>query len=437
MQLSYTVVIIGRTNVGKSTLFNRLTKTRDALVANYPGLTRDRHYGTMVIHGRHLTLVDTGGIETATTPMVQLTLKQTELALAEADLVLFVVDGHGGLTHGDELLAKKLRKLAKPLLLVINKIDIDGGQNQREDFHSLGFASMVTISAEHNRGIANLRQHIADKLPSLDTETSDISPDTIKIALLGKPNGGKSTLANFLLKEERVIAHDQPGTTRDSLAMDFSYRGKNYTIIDTAGIRRRSRITDPIEKFSIAKTLGAIATSDVVLLLIDATENIADQDLKLINLTLDEGKALVIAINKWDNLASLQKDKIKSELERRLEFIDFVDVHFISALHGSGVGNLFKSIDRGYLGAKKTLPTAELNKILAMAVTNNPPPMVQGREVKLRYAHLGHHSPPTVIIHGTRVSSLPENYRRYLEKFLRRALDLSGTPIKIIFKAKN
>lgn len=430
-----TIAIVGRPNVGKSTLFNKLTRSRDALVCNVPGLTRDRQYGTIKIGGQEAILIDTGGIGETETKIEKLMANQTELAVNEAQIILFMVDAKSGLLGTDEILANKLRKSNKPIFIVINKIDGKDTDTAEADFFSLGFEKYFSISAEHNIGITELLLSIENKFPKPATEENlETDKDTIKITFVGRPNVGKSTLVNRILGENRVIAHNQPGTTRDSIFIDFSHRDKNYTLVDTAGVRRRSKIYEKIEKFSIVKTLQAVEATDVVVLLLDATENITDQDLKLLSFVLEEGKALIIAVNKWDNLETAQREKIKSELERRLAFIDFVKIHFVSALHGTGVGNLFKSINRAYSSAHRELKTAELNKILEMAVNNYQPPMVNGRDVKLRYTHIGRYAPPTIIIHGVRVSSLPKSYKKYLEHFFREVLDLYGTPIKLVFK---
>ena len=429
------IAIVGRPNVGKSTLFNRLTRSRNALVCDIPGLTRDRQYGTTKINNQDVIVIDTGGIGETETFIETLMAKQTELALKEAQIILFLLDAKSGLLPTDEILARKLRKLNKPIFVVVNKIDGKDVDIAEADFHSLGLGECFAISAEHNIGIDELITEVAAKLPKpLEVEESETDKKTIKITFVGRPNVGKSTLVNRILGEERLIVHNQPGTTRDSIFIDFSRYGKDYILVDTAGVRRRSKIHEKIEKFSIIKTLQAIEATNIVVFLIDATENITDQDLKLLGFVLEAGKAIVIAVNKWDNLESMQRDKIKSELERRLTFLDFAKIHFISALHGTGVGDLFNSINKAYLSANKELKTPELNKILEMAVNRHQPPMAHGREIKLRYAHAGHYAPPTIIIHGTRVDLLPESYRRYLEHFFREALDLSGTPIRIVFK---
>lgn len=430
-----TVAIVGRPNVGKSTLFNRLTKTRDAIVSDYPGLTRDRQYGVANLSNREVILIDTGGIGDPKTQVEELMTKQTEIALEEAQMVLFLVDAKSGLLPSDQILAHKLRKLGKPVIVAINKTENLDSDIAKIDFCSFGLGECFPIAAEHGVGIKKLVKAILEKLPP-EPETEELEAETnkTKITFVGRPNVGKSTLINRILGEERVVAHDMPGTTRDTILIDFTRLNKEYILIDTAGVRRKSKVQEKIEKFSIIKTLQAIAATDVAVLLIDAQENITDQDLKLLSFIIEEGKALVIAVNKWDNLPHTQRDKIKSELDRRLSFIDFANIHFISALHGTGVGDLFKSINNAYLSATKKLNTAEVNKILELAVKTHQPPLGQGKEIKLLYAHAGNQAPPTIIIHGKRANLLPESYRRYLEHFFRKALKLSGTPIRIIFK---
>lgn len=429
------IAIVGQPNVGKSTLFNRLTNTRQALVSNMPGLTRDRQYGTTKIGGQDVIIIDTGGIGKPETPIEVLMAKQTKLAIKEAEIILFLVDAKNGLTASDENLAKKLRKLHKLLFLVVNKIDGQAPEAAIADFYALGLGECFAIAAEHNLGIKELVTAINKHLPSAPTiRFTESHKNAIKIAFIGRPNVGKSTLVNRILGAERVVVHNQPGTTRDSIFIDFNRRSQDYILVDTAGVRRRSKIQEKIEKFSIIKTLQTIEATDVVVLVIDATENITDQDLKLLGFILEAGKALVLAVNKWDGLPPQQRDKIKSELERRLSFIDFVTIHFISALHGTGVGNLFGSINQAYASTTKEISTPELNQILARAVAAHQPPMANGCEIKLRYAHMGHHAPPTIIIHGTRTNFLPTSYLRYLEHFFREALQLSGTPVKIICK---
>lgn len=433
--MSSSIAIVGRPNVGKSTLFNRFTHTRSALVGNIPGLTRDRQYGIININDQNVILIDTGGIGEASAAIEVLMEKQAEQALLEADIILFLVDARSGLTSADETLARKLRKLNKTIFVVVNKTEDQDLETILADFYQLGLGEPMPISAEHNLGIGDLISKIEKKLPKkIVADTYAVPQGAIKIAFIGRPNVGKSTLVNRILGEERVIAYDKPGTTRDSIFINFNRRDKDYVLIDTAGIRRRGKIKENIEKFSVIKALQSIEATNVVVFVIDATENITDQDLKLLGFVLDAGKALVIAINKWDNLPPMQREKIQSELDRRLTFIDFAKILFISALHGTGVGNLFGAINKAYTSATRELKTPQLTKILERAIINFQPPFSRGREVKLRYAHIGGHNPPTIIIHGARAEYLPENYRKYLEHFYREALDLSGTPIRIVFK---
>jgi GTPase len=434
--MSYSIAIVGRPNVGKSTLFNRFTHTRNAIVGDTPGLTRDRQYGIMIINDeQNIIIIDTGGIGEAKTNVEVLMEKQARQATKEADLILFLVDARSGLTTADEVFARELRKLNKIIILVINKAEDQNPEDITADFYALGLEKPIIISAEHNIGISYLKEIIISKLPEPETIIAPlIEQNSIKIAFIGRPNVGKSTLVNRILGEERVIVYDEPGTTRDSIFINFNRRGKDYVLIDTAGVRRRGRIKEKIEKFSVIKSLQAIAASNVVVFVIDATENITDQDLKLLGFTIDAGKALVIAVNKWDNLPSLQRDKIKNELDRRLTFINFAEILFISALHGTGVGDIFNAVNKAYSSATKVFKTTQLTKILEKAITNFQPPLAHGQEIKMRLAHAGGHNPPTIIIHGTRTEYLPESYRRYLEHFFCKALELSGTPIQIVFK---
>jgi GTPase len=438
-----TVVIVGRPNVGKSSLFNCLTKTRDALVADLPGLTRDRLYGQGVLGSLAYIVIDTGGLDESKKEDIDILMaQQTQRAIHEADAILFLVDGRAGLTLVDELLAKSLRQLNKRITLVINKSEGLNPSLLQSEFSPLGFAKVFTISASHAQGVEMMIDEVlADlaagtKAAPQNQHEQEAAVPRIKVAIVGKPNVGKSTLLNRMLGEERAVVFDQPGTTRDSIASDFNYRGKLYTLMDTAGIRRKAKTTEGIEKFSIIKTLQAIESCHVVLMLLDAKVGISEQDLHLLGFVLETGKALIIAVNKWDGLSPEQREQVKKELDRRLQFVNFAKLIFISALHGSNVGNLFPCIQQVYRSANRPLATSRLTRLLADAVSAHQPPLSRGRTVKLRYAHPGGHNPPVILIHGQHVGSLPESYRRYLENFYRKALRLVGTPIRIVFKDK-
>lgn len=435
-----TIALVGRPNVGKSTLFNRLTKTRDALVANYAGLTRDRKYGEMEFGGRNFLIVDTGGISGEEEGIDLEMAGQSKQAIIEADLVLFLVDCREGVNVADYAIAEHLRRSNKPVLLVANKTD---GLNEDlvvSQFYELGFSDVVGIAAAQGRGIRSLQQDASALLPEDDAEEGaedEESAHGIKIAVVGRPNVGKSTLVNRMLGEDRVVVYDMPGTTRDSVYIEFERDEEPYTLIDTAGVRRKKNIKLSVEKFSIVKTLQAIDDANVVILVVDAREGLVDQDLHLIGHVIETGKALVIALNKWDGLESEHKDYLKQELNRRLRFIDFADTHFISALHGTGVGHLYKSIKKAHQSATEKHSTNFLTRILEDAVKEHQPPLVKGRRIKLRYAHSGGHNPPIIVIHGNQTDSVPGHYVKYLEKTFRRALDLHGTPIRIEFKTSD
>ncbi|HEY8386293.1 MAG TPA: ribosome biogenesis GTPase Der [Porticoccaceae bacterium] len=443
------IALVGRPNVGKSTLFNRLTRSRDALVANYPGLTRDRKYGEGEMHGRRFMLVDTGGITGEEEGIDAAMAAQSLQAVEEADVVLFILDCREGLTATDEALAQHLRESGKTFFVVANKIDGLNPDVALADFYRLGTDKVFPTTATHGRGVSSLMQevlapfpeNVVPEQPEGDGENAE-EDDTgsawgkgIKIAIVGRPNVGKSTLVNRMLGEERVVVYDQPGTTRDSVYIDFERHGKHYTLIDTAGIRRRKNVSLTVEKFSIVKTLQAVADAHVVILLVDASEGLVDQDLHLMGYVINAGRALVVAINKWDGLEQQQKEWVKVEMERRLRFVDFADVHFISALHGTGVGLLYKSVHKAYEAATSKLGTNRLTRILEDAVSDHPPPLVNGRRIKLRYAHAGGRNPPLIIIHGNQTEDVPNHYVRYLEKVYRQALDLHGTPVRIEFRS--
>lgn len=424
------IALVGRPNVGKSTLFNQLTRTRDALVANLPGLTRDRKYGEGKAGDQAYIVIDTGGISGDEAGIDVAMAEQSMTAIDEADIVLLLVDGRAGIHPGDEALVKYLRQRSKPFHLVVNKIDGVGEEIAASDFYSLGIADIHTIAASHNRGVQRLINSVLSPLAPSEPAPL-VNEDSIRVAIVGRPNVGKSTLVNRLLGEDRVVVFDQPGTTRDSVYIDYERRGRYYTLIDTAGVRRRKNVREVVEKFSIVKTLKAIADAHVVILVMDAHEGLVEQDLHLLGQCIDAGRGLVIALNKWDGIESHERDWIKAELGRRLQFVDYADIHFISALHGTGVGHLYESVHQAYLAATKSLNTNRLTRILEDAVATHPPPMVNGRRIKLRYAHAGGQNPPLVVIHGSQTDALPKSYSRYLEKVFRRELELHGTPIRI------
>ncbi len=427
-----TIAIVGRPNVGKSTLFNALTKTRDALVADQPGLTRDRKFGRGVVGGK-CWLIDTGGLGEKSDAMLEHITQQAWLAIEESDSVLFLVDGRGGLTAADENLANQLRKLKIPIHLVVNKAEGTPKEIISAEFYSLGLAKLHVISAAHQRGITNLMIDVLEEFP----DKEDVLPEndkSLKIAVLGRPNVGKSTLVNRLLGYERVITFDEPGTTRDSIFIPFEQDGKAYTLIDTAGVRKRSKIFETVEKFSVIKALQAISVANVVIMLIDAKEGMTVQDANLLGHILDSGRGLIIAVNKWDGLKHDHRERVKSNLDRKLHFIDFAKIHFISALRGSGVGKLLDTINNVWLSAGRRIHTPRLNVVLQDAVKAHSPPLRHGRRIKLRYINQAGTNPPLFIIHGNQVESLPNDYQRYLKNFFRDAFKLEGTPIRLEFK---
>jgi GTPase len=426
------IALVGRPNVGKSTLFNRITKTQDALVADFPGLTRDRQYGEALYNDKAFIVVDTGGIGVDDIAVDNLMSKQSTIALQEADAVLFIVDCRSGLTGIDENIANNLRKLGKKVHLVVNKAEHIDDDIACVDFQSLGITDIHPISAAHGSGISSLLETIL--IPFSSELEEPIQEDTIKIAFAGRPNVGKSTLINRILGEERVVVYDMPGTTRDSISIPFLRDEQHYILIDTAGVRRKSRVGEKIEKFSVIKTLQAIKQANVCLQVLDAQEGITDQDMNLLGFIIESGKALVIAINKWDGLDDDHKERIKVEIERRLHFANFAKIRFISALHGSGVGGLFKDINEAYASATQSFSTPKLTRLLQDISTKHTPPCVNGRRIKLRYAHIGGHNPPVIVIHGNQLNSLPESYKRYLNNEFIKHLGLIGTPLKIEFR---
>ncbi|HCA88851.1 MAG: ribosome biogenesis GTPase Der [Legionellaceae bacterium] len=429
------VALVGRPNVGKSTLFNRFTRTQNALVADFPGLTRDRQYGQAVYNQHHFIVIDTGGIGVDDLAVDSLMSKQSALALAEACAILFVVDGRDGLTGIDEEVCKRLRKLNKPVILVANKAEGLHDETVLAEFQQLGLAQLHAVSAAHGQGMDALLHTLIKSFPDTEAVETPVYPQAINIAFVGRPNVGKSTLINRILGEERVVVYDMPGTTRDSITIPFHHQTQDYVLVDTAGVRRRARIDQKIEKFSVIKTLQAIKAAHVCIMLVDAKEGLTEQDMHLLGFIVEAGKALVIAVNKWDNLTQDHKESVKNELERRLHFVNFAKMRFISALHGSGVGLLFQDINQAYQAATAKLSTPKLTRLLEEAVAKHAPPLVNGRRIKLRYAHTGGHNPPTIVIHGNQLSALPDSYKRYLTNWFIEALELIGTPLKIELKS--
>ena len=431
------IAIVGCPNVGKSTLFNRLTRSRSALVANEPGVTRDRQYGYALLQDSSILLIDTGGIAGSTEDhhhMLGLVSEQTMQAITEADAVLWLVDGRSGLTAGDMELAAIMRTVAKPVFLVVNKIDGVGTETAVAEFHSIGgFTPPIPVSAEAGDGINNLLDAIAVSFPDRATVPTE-TPGVVKVSIVGRPNVGKSTLINRITGENRVLTSAVPGTTRDSITVPHQRRQKDYILIDTAGIRRRAKVTDKIEKFSIIKSLKAIEMCRIVILVLDARDVISDQDQTLLGMINQSGKSLIIAVNKWDGLSHQQKQTIQRQLERKTGFIDYACIHRISALHGTGVGKLFDSIDKITRSQQQDFNSSTITGFLQEALAAHPPPLVRGRRIKLKFAHLGGSDPIRVIIHGNQTQDTPANYQRYLANYFRKRMKLTGTPVFIEFK---
>ncbi|WP_457667517.1 ribosome biogenesis GTPase Der [Thiolapillus sp.] len=431
------IALVGRPNVGKSTLFNRLTRSRDALVADQPGLTRDRQYGVGRIGNRPYVVVDTGGISGEREGVEVLMDRQVRLAIEEADHVFYLVDAREGLAGADEQIAAELRKTGKPITVVANKSESLDRDVAAAEFHALGLGEPVAVSAAHGRGVKPLVNKVLADFPPEEKEDTEAEQRGIQIAVVGRPNVGKSTLINRLLGEERLVAFDKPGTTRDSIQVPFEHQGRQYTLVDTAGVRRRARIAEAIEKFSIIKTLQAMEQANVVLLVLDAHQGISEQDATLAGHVVESGRALVVVINKWDGLQSDERDRIKSELERKLPFLSFAEVLFISALHGTGVGHLMKAVNAAYRAATRDLKTSDLTNILEQAIMEHQPPLVRGRRIKLRYAHQGGQNPPIIVIHGNQTESVPLTYQRFLVNRFRKAFKLWGTPVRIEFRTSD
>ena len=430
------VALVGRPNVGKSTLFNALTRTRDALVHDEPGVTRDRHYGVCRPEGqRAFAVVDTGGIAGEDEGLAGATARQARAAAEEADLVLFIVDGREGASALDDDILRWLRKASRPTMLVINKTEGLESNAVRADFARYGFAEMLSISSAHRQGIDDLIDEIIEKLPDEGaTAQLDTDPSRIRVAFIGRPNVGKSTLVNRLLGEERMIASDVPGTTRDSVSVDMERDGRLYRLIDTAGVRRKARVDDAVEKFSIIKTLQAIEQCQVAVVMLDAGEGVTDQDASVLGYALDAGRALVVAVNKWDGQTDYQRQQTEALLARKLAFVEWAEAVRISAKHGSGLRELFAAIHRAHTSATREFGTTEVTKAVEIAYETNPPPVVRGHVAKLRFAHPSGTNPPTFTVHGTRLRTLTDSYKRYLENFFRKRFKLVGTPVRFLFK---
>jgi GTP-binding protein len=427
------VAIVGRPNVGKSTLFNVLTRSHAAIVADVPGVTRDRQYGYSRVGHVPCVLIDTGGLIEHPKGLDAQMREQTEKAVAEADFLILVADARAGMTAQDQFIARELRRTGKPVVLALNKAEGLEGDVVAADFHTLGLGMPMAIAASHGQGCLELLDTL---LAGLVPESAPADDDTggIRVAIIGRPNVGKSTLVNRLIGEERVIASEQPGTTRDSIFVPFQRDGRDFLFIDTAGVRRRARVEDPIERASVARTLQAIAGAHVVILVLDAHDNVGEQDASVLGQALDRGRVILIAVNKWDGIAQDQREEIKRQLTLKLDFVPFAPLHYISARHGTGVGALARDAIRGYDSAMRAMPTPALTRTLERALEAHQPPLVRGRRIKLRYAHQGGRNPPRIVIHGNQTVAVPESYRRYLANVYREAFDLFATPVAIEFR---
>ena len=432
------VALVGRPNVGKSTLFNRLTRSRDALVADLPGLTRDRHYGEGRLGDRPYLVVDTGGFEPIVKEGITIQMaKQTRQAIAESDKVIFVVDGRSGLAPQDLQIADLLRKSGRPVTLAVNKLEGLTGEGRTSEFYELGLGDPIAISSAHGDGVTSLIDHLLSDLPlavSAEDEAAEIAEKGLRVAIVGRPNVGKSTLINTLVGEERVIAFDMPGTTRDAISIPFEREGRKYQLIDTAGLRRRGKVFEAVEKFSVIKTLQAIESCHVAILMLDAQQDVSDQDAHIAGFVAEAGRALVVAVNKWDGLDSVARDEVKRVMARKLQFLHWARFHFISAMKGNGVDALMRSVDTAYTAATLKLSTPKITRALREAVEHQQPPRHGRFRPKLRYAHQGGQNPPIIVVHGNALEHISDVYKRFLESRFRRVFKLEGTPLRIEWK---
>ncbi|MEJ1961343.1 MAG: ribosome biogenesis GTPase Der [Gammaproteobacteria bacterium] len=429
------IALVGRPNVGKSTLFNVLTGTRDAIVADVPGVTRDRQYGFGKVGPIPYVAIDTGGLVENPTGIETQMRVQTERAIEEADRFIFIADARAGLTHQDQFVARELRRAGKPVFLAVNKAESLDTSVVSADFHALALGEPICISATHGQGTEELMELVLQGLePSEPEDARDSS--AIRIAVIGRPNVGKSTLVNRLLGEERVIASEQPGTTRDSIFVPFRRDDRDFLLIDTAGVRRRSKVEDVIERVSVAKTLQAIDDAHVVIHVVDAHEQVGEQDASVLGLALKRGRAVIIAVNKWDHIPPEQRDEIRRQVELKLDFVPYAPVHFISARHGTGVGDLVGDMIHAYESAMRVMRTQDLTRAMESAMVAHQPPLVHGRRIKLRYAHQGGKNPPRIVIHGNQTEHVPDAYSRYLSNMFRKTFDLFATPVSVEFRSE-
>jgi len=426
------VAIVGRPNVGKSTLFNALTRTRDAIVADVPGVTRDRQYGFARIGAVPCVLIDTGGLIEQPSGLDAQMRVQTEKAVAESDHIIFLADARAGLTPQDRFVADALRRSGKPVTLAVNKAEGLDPDIVAADFYQLGFGEPHAIAASHGQGCLDLIDLVLEGVEPGKAPADDIS--AIRVAVIGRPNVGKSTLVNRLIGEERVIASELPGTTRDSILVPFQRDGRDFILVDTAGVRRRAKVEDPVERASVARTLQAIAEAHIVVMTLDAHDLIGEQDASVLGQALDRGRVIIIAVNKWDGIATDQRDEIRRQLSLKLDFVPFAPIHFISARHGTGVGEMARDLIKGFDAAMREMPTPQLTRVMEKALEAHQPPLVRGRRIKLRYAHQGGRNPPRIIIHGGQTNAVPESYRRYLANVFREAFELYATPVAIEFR---